>query len=105
MNQLPPKNTYTFTINRTVLWLIGFGFVLLLGVVMFEESINFTLAAEPAAVPVAETTPVAPVAKPKPATDIQSILNNPENFRVVPTDISPVEAFVDGKTTKFLMGF
>lgn len=102
-------NNYTFTINRTVLWLIVLGFVLLLGVVMFEGTINSTLMAE-AATPV-QTAQVAPpvaapvVAQPNPLSDIQTILNNPENFRVVPTDISPVAAFVDGKTTKFLMGF
>jgi len=101
-------NIYTFTINRSVLWLIVLGFILLLSVILFEGYINGSFIAEaaspPTSVPVAVQQPAPSTPRSDTMSDVQMILNDPENFRVVPKDISPVQAFAEGKTTKFLMG-
>ena len=97
-----------------MMWLVGFGLTILLGVVVLSNHINHTLAAE-ATVPPSIT--VAPVVSPTPSPVAPSAVANqvveppqlpiydPKNFRVVPKDIKPAQAFIEGKTVKFLMGF
>jgi len=101
-----PSHHYTITLNRTVVWLVVFGLILLLGIIFLSGNINQSLAAQPTPAAVITTAPVISSPQPTPnyLNDVQSILNHPANFRVVPTDISPVQAFAEGKTTKFLMG-
>lgn len=104
MNQSPLK-THTTAISPTVLWVIGFGFILLLGVVMLKEIINTTFAATPNPPSMVQTTPISPMPAQSSMTGLQAVINQPDKYRILPTDVSPVASFVDGKTTKFLMGF
>jgi len=102
-------------VRRDVILVIIVGLLLLLSVILLKEEINSLLIAEqpstvPAASPVVSQTPApAPVlastAADASTTDaFQAMLNDPRNFHVVPADIRPAQAFIEGKTVQFLMG-
>ncbi|MFA5010236.1 MAG: hypothetical protein WC553_03370 [Patescibacteria group bacterium] len=109
-------------VHLRMLALVIVGLILLSGVIWMSEDINAILvddqtaiaATMPSPETIAPTTPSSPTTIPTdPLTDdaipspdqTVSIINDPLNYRVVPKDILPAQAFIEGKTTKFLMGF
>ncbi len=82
------------------------GIVLMLGVILWSETINELIPLNQPTIAEAspvQTTPIATV----PDQNIDTIINinDPRNYRVVPKDIMPGQAILEGKTTKFLLGF
>lgn len=98
--------------------MVAIGLILMLGIILASENLNAFLSSE---APVMAATPstnqiAAPTPPSSPAPDLAttspssfdvvgSFLNDPQNFRVVPKDIKPAQAIIEGKTIKFLMGF
>ncbi len=91
------------------------GILLMLGVILWSETINELIPiSQPTiaeampiqAAPIATSTTSAPIAS-VPDENIDTIINinDPRNYRVVPKDIMPGQAILEGKTTKFLLGF
>ncbi len=89
------------------------GIVLMVGVILWSETINELIPTNQPII--AEAMPVqtasiattsAPIAS-VPDENIDTIINinDPRNYRVVPKDIMPGQAILEGKTTKFLLGF
>jgi len=102
-------------VRRDVILVIIVGLLLLLSVILLNEEINALLIAEQplaaSAAPAVSQTPapaptiIASTAVDTSTTDaLQAMLNDPRNFRVVPADIKPAQAIIEGKTIKFLMG-
>lgn len=109
---IPSQNQFSLIPNRDVLLVIAFGVILMLGIILASENLNYLLQtkqpvmASTSSAPQSSTPAPAPIsaAQSNPLDDMASILNNPENFRVVPADIKPAQAIIEGKTIKFLMG-
>lgn len=102
-----------FTIPPFPIAFCAVGFALMLGVILYSEDINQLLPTEPViaeatpvkASPIAAATVSPPIAVATDDENIATIINDPRNYRVVPKDIMPGQAILEGKTTKFLLGF
>ncbi len=82
------------------------GIISMLGVILWSENINALIPTSQPTIAEAfpiETAPIAIV----PDQNIDTVINinDPRNYRVVPKDIMPGQAILEGKTTKFLLGF
>ncbi|MDD5605953.1 MAG: hypothetical protein PHR51_01330 [Patescibacteria group bacterium] len=115
MTYLP--NTIRRLLSPTMIGFIVTGYILLVGIVLFREEINvlcghtgLAAMAEAAIAPV-EAAPVVTMLEPTAIPEnfayqkyVQDILNNPANFQAA-EEIPLGQAILEGKTTRFLVGF